>query len=87
MLKQCGPSWQAAHSKLWYNRPTEEALGLAPYLALVIIIGGICFVAWIVGGNALLGWATLIVLGLGLGLPVLRFIFRRGAPDNKFPWE
>ncbi len=60
---------------------------MAPYLAIIILIGGICLAAWIIGGNALLGWVGLLVLGLGLGLPLLRFIFRQGAPDNKFPWE
>ncbi len=60
---------------------------MVAYLALISIIGGICLAAWISGGNALLGWAALLVLGLGLGLPLLRFIFRQGAPDNKFPWE
>ncbi|MDQ2807540.1 MAG: hypothetical protein M3Z04_11620 [Chloroflexota bacterium] len=60
---------------------------MAPYLALIIIIGAVCLATWIIGGNALFGWAALLVLGLGLGLPLLRFIFRQGAPDNKFPWE
>ena len=55
-------------------------VGLA---VLVLLFAG----AWFATGAAWLGWGVGLGLALLVGVPVLRFVFWRGAPDDKFPWE
>lgn len=60
---------------------------MALYLA---VLGGICVLvaaAWLLTGLPALGWALLGTILVGLALLVLRVVFQRGAPDDKFPWE
>ncbi|HUS13893.1 MAG TPA: hypothetical protein VM536_02640 [Chloroflexia bacterium] len=59
---------------------------MAIYLALVGLLSIIALIGWLVTGAPMAGWLLLALLAAGL-LPLLRFLLRRGAPDDKFPWE
>ena len=51
----------------------------------LLILGAL--VAWFVTRQAWLGWAVLLLLLLGGGVPIAAFLLRGGAPDDHFPWE
>jgi hypothetical protein len=34
-----------------------------------------------------MGWALGVLVVVGIGVPVVRFVLRGNAPDDKFPWE
>jgi hypothetical protein len=59
---------------------------LIPIIIIAAIIGLGCLIAGLVTGNSILAWAGGLVLLASL-VPAARFMMRRGAPDNKFPWE
>jgi hypothetical protein len=51
--------------------------------ALILLTG----VIWAVSGLPAAGWVLAATVVVGLALPVLRILIRRGGPDDKFPWE
>ena len=58
--------------------------------AYLIVFGVILLLEvliWILTREGATAWVLLGTLVVGLALPVLRLLLRRGAPDDKFPWE
>jgi hypothetical protein len=60
---------------------------LGAYLGVLGIILLLEVGFWVVSHEAATGWVLLGTLVVGIALPILRLLLRRGAPDDKFPWE
>jgi hypothetical protein len=57
-------------------------------VGLVVLALGLGLLAvWSNMTVAWLGWAAALALVLAVALPLGRFLFWRGAPDDRFPWE
>lgn len=52
---------------------------------------GLCIVLALIGlvvqPADWLWWVLVGLVVLGIGVPVVRFVLRGNAPDDKFPWE
>ncbi len=60
---------------------------MVPYLVVLAIILVLEGAFWLLSREPATAWVLLATLVAGLVLPVLRLLLRRGAPDDKFPWE
>jgi hypothetical protein len=60
---------------------------LGAYLVVFGVILLLEVLLWVVTREAATAWVLLGTVAVGLALPILRLLLRRGAPDDKFPWE
>lgn len=57
------------------------------FLAVVGLLIILLLIGMVVQPAGWMGWVLGALLVLGIGVPVLRFVLRGNAPDDKFPWE
>ena len=60
---------------------------MGAYLVVFGVILLLEVLLWVVTREAATAWVLLGTVVAGLALPILRLLLRRGAPDDKFPWE
>jgi hypothetical protein len=57
------------------------------YLGIIGVLIVLAVIALVVQPADWLWWALGALIVLGVGVPLLRFVLRGNAPDDKFPWE
>lgn len=57
------------------------------FLAIVGLLIVLVIIGLVTQPASWMGWALGALILLGVGVPVVRFVLRGNAPDDKFPWE
>lgn len=57
------------------------------FFGVVGLLIALLIVALLAQPAAWMWWALGVLVVLGIGVPVVGFVLRGNAPDDKFPWE